>query len=192
MKLPTSFYTRRDVVNVARDLLGKYIYTDLPGGITGGYITETEAYAGITDKASHAFGNRRTPRTEVMYRKGGRAYVYLCYGIHSLFNIVTNVEDIPHAVLVRGINPTCGKDLMLKRSGKSLIDKAFANGPGKVCRILGIHWRHSGLDLSGDTIWLEDGGRKVREDKIQISPRIGIDYAEEDARLPYRFLLKKT
>jgi DNA-3-methyladenine glycosylase len=109
--LPSEFYIRTDVVQVARDLLGKVLYTSFNHEITAGIIIETEAYAGVTDKASHAYNNRRTARTEIMYRTGGTAYVYLCYGIHSLFNIVTSVEDNPHAVLIRGIEPLHGIEL---------------------------------------------------------------------------------
>lgn len=186
MRLERSFYTRPDVVQVARDLIGKYIFTHFESGITGGIIIETEAYEGVTDRASHAFGNRRTARTEVMYAKGGVAYVYLCYGIHSLFNIVTNQEGIPHAVLVRGILPDTGIDLMLKRTGKERMKPGAGSGPGKVSKLLGIHYSQSGLTLLGDRIWLEDRGHCL-EEKILTGTRIGVDYAGQDALLPYRF-----
>ena len=104
MKIPLSFYQSDDVVFLARSLLGKSLLTFLDGKLTGGIITETEAYAGINDKASHAYGGRKTKRTEVMYREGGVCYVYLCYGIHYLFNVVTGKKDVPHAVLIRGIS----------------------------------------------------------------------------------------
>ena len=186
MILPKPFYTRPDVVQVARDLIGKYLFTQFEVGITGGIITETEAYEGATDRASHAFGNRRTARTEVMFAEGGVAYVYLCYGIHSLFNIVTNVKDIPHAVLIRGIHPVEGLDIMLKRAGKDKIVRGFGSGPGKVSKLLGIHYSHSGLDLQGDKIWVEDRGLELAKQIIS-GVRIGVDYAGEDALLPYRF-----
>jgi len=192
--IPGSFYQRANVVVVAQELLGKMLFTQFDGSLTGGMITETEAYAGITDRASHAFGNRRTARTEVMYSRGGKAYVYLCYGVHSLFNIVTNEKDIPHAVLIRAIMPVVGLDTMLRRSGKKSADKALGTGPGKLSKILGIHFSHSGTDLtkkpSGKTeqgIWLEDEGRTILPEQIITSPRIGIEYAGNDALLPYRF-----
>jgi len=197
MELPLSFYRQTDVVNIARELLGKSLYTQIDGIITGGIITETEAYAGVTDKASHAYGNRFTERTQIMYREGGSAYVYLCYGIHSLFNIVTNHEGTPHAVLIRGIHPTVGLDKMLERRGLKHAGKDFCIGPGKVSKALGIHYSHTGILLSKTTamenemkIWIEDNERAVQDDEIIISPRIGVDYAEEDALLPYRFELK--
>jgi DNA-3-methyladenine glycosylase len=186
MKLNPSFYTRPDVVQVARDLIGKTLFTHFDGGITGGIIIETEAYEGVTDRASHAFGNRRTARTEVMYARGGVAYVYLCYGIHSLFNIVTNQEGIPHAVLIRGILPVTGIDLMLKRTGREKMEHGAGSGPGKVSKLLGIHYSHSGLTLFGNGIWLEDRGHNLDE-KIMTGTRIGVDYAGQDALLPYRF-----
>ena len=192
--LPLPFFLRPDVVQVARDLLGKKLVTRIDGELTSGIICETEAYAGVTDRASHAFGDRRTARTEVMYARGGTAYVYLCYGIHSLFNIVTNEAGIPHAVLIRGIIPLKGTEIMLRRSGKGKISKNFGTGPGKVAKILGIHYSHSGLDLvsppgnnDGPSIWIEDAGRLVQPAQITCGPRVGVDYAGEDALLPYRY-----
>ena len=192
--IPGSFYQRENVVVVAQELLGKMLFTQFEGAVTGGIIVETEAYAGITDRASHAFGNRRTARTEVMYAKGGTAYVYLCYGVHSLFNVVTNKKDVPHAVLIRAIKPVAGMDTMLRRSGKKSVDTDFGNGPGKISKILGIHFSHSGMDLTKKPsgiyeqgIWLEDEGRTVPPEKIVTGQRIGVDYAGKDALLPYRF-----
>ena len=190
--LPRSFYTRPGVVDIARELLGKVLYTSINGQVSAGIITETEAYAGITDKASHAYNNRRTARTEIMFHQGGTASVYRCYGIHSLCNIVTSVADEPHAVLIRGILPLRGVETMKLRSGKPKISESDGIGPGKVARLLGIVVRHSGLDMcdeavSGDRIWVQDEEVRVSEDEIVIGPRIGIDYAGEDALLPYRF-----
>lgn len=186
MKLHLSFYRRPDVVQIARELIGKYIFTQIDGGLTGGIIIETEAYEGVTDRASHAYGNRRTRRTEVMYAGGGVAYVYLCYGIHSLFNIVTNVEDIPHAILLRGIFPVEGTGLMKLRMSKSVITPATGIGPGNAARMLGIHYSHTGIDLTGNQIWLEDRGLDLSGDIIS-GTRIGVGYAGPDALLPYRF-----
>ncbi len=194
MLLPPAFYLRADVVQIARELLGKHLITHIGGAITSGIICETEAYAGITDRASHTYNDRRTGRTEVMYRKGGTAYVYLCYGMHSLFNVVTNQKDIPHAVLIRGIIPDEGKEIMLQRAGKSSISRDFGIGPGKVSKILGIHYSHTGLDLTlksknSPCIRIEDRGIRINPDQILTGTRIGVDYAGEDALLPYRFQL---
>ena len=161
MKIPLSFYIRDDVVEIAQELIGKYLFTMIDGKLTGGIISETEAYAGITDKASHAYGNRKTKRTEIMFRKGGIAYVYLCYGIHSLFNIVTNIENVPHAVLIRGIFPLYGSDVILRRTNKEKLITKITDGPGKVSKALGINYKHSGSSLLEDKIWLEDRGEKI-------------------------------
>lgn len=190
--LPREFYTRTDVVQVARELLGKVLYTSFNDEITAGIIIETEAYAGVIDKASHAYNNRRTTRTEIMYREGGCAYVYLCYGIHSLFNIVTSVLDDPHAVLIRGIEPLHGIDIMKNRKGKNKLSSKDINGPGNITKLLGIHVEHSGLTLCNNSnaemdIWLQDDGIQVLDSEVKSSPRIGIAYAAEDALLPYRF-----
>jgi DNA-3-methyladenine glycosylase len=181
------FYLREDVVCIAKELLGKIIFTCFEGITTGGIITETEAYAGVTDKASHAYGGRRTARTEIMYRDGGTAYVYLCYGVHSLFNVVTNISGIPHAILIRAIKPETGIEHMLKRTRKASLNRLSGNGPGKVSSLLGIHYSHSGMLLTGNEIWLEDRDHKKTCDII-ITKRVGIDYAKEDALLPYRFI----
>ncbi len=192
MLLPRSFYLRPDVVQIARDLLGKHLVTRMDGLITSGIICETEAYAGVTDKASHAYGGRRTARSEVMYARGGTAYVYLCYGMHSLFNVVTNDKDIPHAVLIRGIIPVEGVKTMLQRAGKQKVSKDFGIGPGKVAKILGIHYSNTGLDLTlkenaSASIWIEDRNVEICEADLLSAPRIGVDYAGADALLPYRF-----
>ena len=190
IKLKESFYLQDDVVMITRELLGKYLLTNIDGVLCVGIITETEAYAGTSDRASHAYGGKRSNRTEVMFHEGGIAYVYLCYGIHSLFNIVTNVENVPHAVLIRAIHPMSGIDEMLKRTKKSKTGSGLTNGPGKLSKALGIHHKPTGVSLSGNKIWLEDRGVKIDEKDILVTPRIGIDYAGDDALLPYRFLLK--
>ncbi len=194
MLLPPDFFSHPDVVAIARGLLGKKLVTRIDGVVTSGIICETEAYAGVTDRASHAFGGRRTARTEVMYGPCGTAYVYLCYGMHSLFNIVTGGTGIPHAVLIRAIIPQEGKEVMLLRSGKLKISGEFGTGPGKVSKILGIHYSHSGIllaDTPGEgrkpAIWVEDGRINVNAGMILAGPRIGVDYAGDDALLPYRF-----
>jgi DNA-3-methyladenine glycosylase len=187
MKLKREYYLQANVVKLAKDLIGKVLVTRQGKTITSGIITETEAYNGIADRASHSFGGRRTERTEVMYAEGGTSYVYLCYGIHYLFNVVTNVKDIPHAVLIRAIQPHHGKELIVRRRGVEKIDKKLCVGPGKVSQALAIDKKHNSLDLCGDKIWIEDVGIKVNPKEILIGPRIGVDYAGEDALLPYRF-----
>lgn len=189
MKLDDSFYIREDVVEISRELLGKVLVTRMGNKITSGIITETEAYNGIVDKASHAYNNRRTARTEIMYRRGGTAYVYLCYGIHSLFNVVTNEKNIPHAVLIRAIQPEKGLQTMLQRRGVKAAGKKTFSGPGSVSQALGIHFSHTGTNLFGNKIWIEDAGHKITSGQIKITPRIGVDYAGEDAFLPYRFFI---
>ena len=190
-KLSADFYFRDDVVLIAKELLGKVLYTKFDGVLCGGIITETEAYAGIRDKASHAYNGKRSDRTEIMYCKGGTAYVYLCYGVHSLFNVVTNKKDIPDAVLIRGISPITGVETMLDRAGKKAVDKDFGTGPGKVSKLLGIHYSHTGTDLCGKQIWLEDTGIHAINHEIYTGTRIGVDYAGEDALRPYRFIFTK-
>ena len=151
---------------------------------------EAEAYAGPEDRASHAYNGRRTSRTEIMFQEGGVAYVYLCYGIHHLFNIVTNVEGIPHAVLIRAIVPIDGIDLMLRRRDKKAVISKLTGGPGTVTQALGIHTTHSGTDLTGHQIWLEDRGIVVPDDQITAGPRVGVNYAGEYTTKPWRFRLK--
>lgn len=184
MKLDTAFYRERNALVAAHDLLGKALFTSIHGVRTAGIITETEAYMGEGDKASHASGGRRTRRNEVMYADGGVAYVYLCYGIHHLFNVVVLGKDQPHAVLIRAIHPLHGAEVMLDRRRSPTLT---TGGPGTLTQALGIRTDHNREDLTGGRIWLEDVGVKVPEKKIVIGPRVGVDYAGEDARLPYRF-----
>ncbi len=184
--LNPEFYCRADVVAIARDLLGKRLLTKIENKITGGIITETEAYAGPTDRASHAYNNRRTARTEVMFHQGGIAYVYLCYGIHHLLNVVTNTEGIPHAVLIRGIYPTDGIKTMLERRNKDKLNHKLTNGPGSVCQALGINMQQNGIPFDSDSLWIEEGVL-IASHHVETSTRIGIDYAGEDALLPWRF-----
>lgn len=187
MRLNLDFYQHRDVVQISRKLIGNHIFTRIDGDLTGGKIVETEAYSGPEDRASHAYNNRRTTRTEVMFHKGGICYVYLCYGIHYLLNIVTNREDIPHAVLIRAIEPLQGVSIMLERRKKSKVDKTLTNGPGSVAQALGVDHRLNGASLLSETIWIEKG---KTPSNIRSAPRIGVDYAEEDALLPWRFLVE--
>ena len=188
-KLPLSFYTRENVLQISRELLGKFLITRIDGVITSGMITEVEAYAGIIDRASHAYKARRTNRTEIMYATGGTAYVYLCYGIHHLFNVVTNKKNHPHAILIRGIEPLVGIDVMLHRRMKNELHYSLTRGPGALAQALGIKVMHSGENLLGKVIWIEDRGIKISPKKIAVSKRIGVEYAGTDAQLQYRFYI---
>lgn len=191
MKLSRDFYLRDDVVAISNELLGKVLCTQIDGDLTKMIITETEAYAGVNDRASHAFGNRRTKRTEPMFGEGGTAYVYLCYGLHYLFNVVTNTSDIPHAVLIRSGIPLSGTEIMLKRRNKAKVDKTLLGGPGSVAKALGITTEHSGLGLFDSPIWIEDQGMKIANDSVLVGPRVGVNYAADDALRPYRFRLSQ-
>ena len=191
-QLPKSFYADKNVVKLAKKLLGMRLCTVIDGKYTSGIITETEAYAGGTDKASHAYGGRLTERTKIMFDEPGTAYVYLCYGIHHLFNIVTNKKGIPHAILIRAIKPDEGVEFMMERRKKLKVDKTFSGGPGTVSQALGIQTKHSGKSLFEKEIWVEETGIKIPGKEIVASPRIGVDYAGEDAKLPYRFFVNAT
>ncbi|SCW47289.1 DNA-3-methyladenine glycosylase [Mucilaginibacter sp. NFR10] len=190
MKIPESYYLGNDVVSISKDLLGKYLFTCIDGVTTGGYIVETEAYNGGADKASHAFGNRLTPRTKTMFMQGGIAYVYLCYGIHEMFNIVTSSEGHPQAILIRAIQPTDGLEAMQARRNMPVLKPTITAGPGSVAKALGISRDINAFSLQSDTIWLEDRGLHFPDDQIKAGPRIGVAYAAEDALLPYRFYVK--
>jgi DNA-3-methyladenine glycosylase len=193
MKILTqAFYNREDVVEVAMELLGKVICTEFEGILTSARIVETEAYNGIIDKASHAYGGRNTRRTSIMFGYPGHAYVYLCYGIHHLFNIVTNRPGTPHAILIRAAEPMNGIELMLARTGKTKPDYALTRGPGNVSKALGIHSGYSGYSLLEPPVWIADDKTRIDPENIIATPRIGVDYAAEDALLPYRFLVRNN
>ncbi len=190
MKLPHSFYLSTDVVSVSKSLLGKYLFSCINGLISGGYIVETEAYNGVVDRASHAFGNRKTLRTQTMYEEGGIAYIYLCYGIHEMLNVVTSVEGQPHAILIRAIEPTIGVDIMQARREMATLKPNITAGPGSVAKALGITRQINGISLQSDMLWIEDRGLTFADDEIAAVPRIGVAYAGQDALLPYRFYVK--
>ncbi len=192
MKLTREFYREEDVVSVAKKLIGKVLFAKSGKTICAGIISETEAYNGIYDRASHAYGGRRTARTEIMYREGGYSYIYLCYGIHSLFNVVTGRKDVPQAVLIRAVLPLLGIAEMERRRKRKFPAKGFSSGPGSVCQALGLHYRQSGTSLSGNVIWLEDRGIAADERHLQITKRIGVEYAGKDAHLPYRFRMDEV
>jgi DNA-3-methyladenine glycosylase len=189
-RLPPDFYLRENVLDVARDLLGKVLCSAVDGRVTKAVIVETEAYAGVGDRASHAYGGRRTRRTEPMYAPGGLAYVYLCYGIHHLFNVVSGPRDVPHAVLVRAGVPFAGVELMRERRGSAQPAAQLTRGPGTLTQALGIRTVLTGTPLAGDLLWIEDHGLAPGADAILIGPRVGVDYAGEDAALPYRFRVR--
>lgn len=188
-KLPLSFYLRDDVVKIAKELLGKVLVTNFYGEYTSGRIVETEAYAGQIDRASHA-SKGRTERTEVMFGEGGRAYVYLCYGVHQMFNIVTSRVGEPHAILVRAVEPLDGQEIMLMRTGKRKMDPSVTSGPGRLGKAFGFHTSQCGLSLQGPELYIADDGFVLPEGKIGTSPRIGVDYAGEHAAWHYRFFIR--
>lgn len=192
--LTVRFYRRADVCDIARRLLGKYLVATLPhaSGVarTAGMIVETEAYAGPHDRASHAAGGRRTARTETMYASGGIAYVYLCYGIHALFNVVTHGAGSPHAVLVRALAPAEGRAVMRARRGPRCPDARLCAGPGALTAALGITTRLNGTPLDRPPVWIEDRGVRVAPETIGAAPRIGVEYAGEHAAWPWRFYIR--
>lgn len=188
--LPKSFYQSEDVVQLAKDLLGKRLFSFF-GSLTGGIIIETEAYAGVNDRASHAYGGRRTKRNEQMYGPGGNAYVYLCMGLYPLLNAVTAREGTPHAVLIRAIRPTHGIELMLARRKKEILTPTVCGGPGALTIALGVTCIHNGLPLDAPPLMICKEGEQDHSCTIDASPRVGVKYAGPDALLPYRFRLKE-
>ena len=191
-KVTKDFYLRDDVVQIAKDLLGKALFTRMNGKVTTGIVVETEAYSGRNDRACHANQHLRTGRTEVMFSEGGMAYVYLCYGIHHLFNVVTNIEGMADAILIRALEPLQGIDEMMQRRKMTSIEKRLTSGPGVLSEAMGIKTVHYGLSLVGDRIWFEDIRRTIPDEKIHASKRIGVDYAGEDALKPWRFYIKEN
>lgn len=190
-KLLKGFYDREDVVQIAKELLGKIVVTNVDGKITSGRIVETEAYIAHVDKASHSFGGRRTPKNEHMYSDAATSYVYICYGMHQMLNIVTNKKGIPDAVLIRAIDPIEGIDIMLKRTGKPRLDNTLTKGPGNVGKALGLTKINSGKDLlKGEISLYSDKASNIPEETIGKSKRIGVESAGADGLLPYRFYIK--
>lgn len=190
-KLGFDFYQRENVVQISKQLLGKVLCTQIGNApVTRGRIVETEAYSGRNDKACHANNGLRTNRTEVMYRAGGVAYVYLCYGIHHLFNVVTNVKNKADAVLIRGIEPIDGISTILQRRNAEQLAPSVAAGPGRLTQALGITTDLTGISLTGNRIWIEDRSKNIMPEEVDRSPRIGVDYAEEHAERPWRFFIR--
>lgn len=188
MKLEPSFYTRNNVVSVAKSLIGKLLVTNNKGLSTSGIIVETEAYS-WRERGCHAYGGKKTARNEVMFEQGGRAYVYLCYGVHNLFNVVTNQQGVADAVLIRAIEPVTGLENMYRRRGQVSLYQ-LTSGPGKLTRALGIDRTYNGKVLYDNDVWIEDIGMKINSKHIEAGKRIGIDYAGDDANLPWRFMMK--
>lgn len=189
-KLSIEFYDRTDVLQIARDLLGKIIVTKFDGLFTAARIVETEAYIGLTDRASHSYNGKRTARNEYMYAAAGTTYVYICYGMHHLFNVVTNKKGMPDAVLIRAAEPLTGIDIMLQRTGKVKLDNSLTKGPGNLGKALGIFKDHSGLNLLGKTIYLAADDYSLPQKEIGVSKRIGVEGAGAAANYPYRFYIK--
>lgn len=190
-KLPESFYDREDVVRIARELLGKIVVTMINGIKTSGRIVETEAYVALVDKASHSFAGRRTAKNEHMYCAPATSYIYICYGMHQMLNIVTNKEGIPDAILIRAVEPVEGIPVMLKRTGKAKADYTITKGPGNVGKALGLSKSHSGKNvLKGEIVLYSDAKSNIPDSMIGSSKRIGVESAGEDGLLPYRFYVR--
>ena len=191
-KLSKNFYRRKDVLQIARELIGKVLVTNINGVKASGMIVEVEAYAGVEDKASHAYNNKRTKRNEMMYAGAGVTYIYLCYGLHNMVNVVTNEEGVPHAILIRALEPMQGIESMLQRTGKQVADYSLTRGPGNVAKAMGISMAHNGFSLSSKEINICSSSFSLDENSIAQSPRIGIDYAGDCKLLPYRFFVKEN
>ncbi len=189
-KLSLAFYQRKDVVQIAKDLLGKIVVTNIGGKITSGRIVETEAYVANVDKASHAYNGKRTLRNEAMYAAAGAVYVYICYGMHNMLNIVTNDLNVPDAILIRALEPIKGIEIMLERTGKKMVDNTLTKGPGNVAKAMGISKNISGLIVGEKIINIYKDDFSFLQDEIGTSKRIGIDGAGTDAELPYRFFVR--
>jgi DNA-3-methyladenine glycosylase len=190
MRLPLTFYQQEDVVSVASQLLGKYVYSQIDGKITGGIIVETEAYRGPDDRGSHAYDDKKTARNQMMYQAGGLAYMYICYGIHDMLNIVTGAEGMSHALLIRALIPQTGLGEMRIRRNIFDEDKRLCQGPGALTKALGLIKLHNGYDLQGDVIWLKDRGLTYNENDIIASPRVGMNFDGPYKTIPWRFYVK--
>ncbi|MEJ7780430.1 MAG: DNA-3-methyladenine glycosylase [Daejeonella sp.] len=189
-KLPADFYQQNDVIAIARELLGKHVYSQVGGEITGGIIVETEAYRGPDDRGSHAYNNKRTPRNEIMYQAGGVAYMYICYGIHDMLNLVTGSEGMSHAVLIRAVEPQTGLNTMRERRNIFDQDRRLCQGPGALAKALGLTKLHNGYDLQGNVIWLEDRRVSYTDRKVIASARIGMNFDGPYKTMPWRFYVK--
>lgn len=193
--LPQAFYTSDDVVTIARSLLGKVVVTQKEQTRTSGMIVETEAYRSPDDRACHAFNDKVTPRTRTMFENGGRAYVYICYGVHRMLNVVTSSQGQAHAVLIRAVEPLEGQSTMALRRGQKMTTKETVNGPGKLCQALGISAEMDGclLYTGIDGIWIEDRKISVLPQQILAGPRVGLSkLTGPDAHRPWRFTIQNN
>ena len=189
-KLNEEFYTRSDVVELSKQLLGKHLCTNINNEYTEGKIVETEAYKAPKDRGSHAYGNKRTRRTEVFFNKGGIAYIYLIYGMYRLFNVITNLEGIPHAILIRAVEPIKGLEIMKRRRKINIVKRNLTAGPGLLSEAMGIEIKHNGTDLLGNTIWIEDRKEEIQAHKIIASSRVGMNFEGKYKTIPWRFRIK--
>ena len=188
MKLSKSFYLREDTLLIAKQLLGKFVFTKIDGILTGGMIVETEAYIGPLDAGSHAFNNRKTNKNATMFEAGGVAYLYICYGIHNMLNVVTGPVGSSHAILIRAIEPIIGIETMQQRRGDVPL-KRLAKGPGSLAKALGLNKSFDKESLTDNLIWIEDQGVIINEQNIKATGRVGLSCAEPYFSIPWRFYL---
>ena len=191
LKLKKSFYTRTDTLLIAKELLGKKLVSNFNGQLTSGIICETEAYCGKDDRGCHAYNGRFTPRTEIMYAEGGVVYVYLCYGVHYLFNVITHEKNDPHAVLIRAIEPVDGLDFILERRNLNSVNNGIGAGPGLVSQCLGFTTNDTGISLLENTIWIEDA-EPIANKNIISSARVGMNFDGPYKLIPWRFRIKNS
>jgi DNA-3-methyladenine glycosylase len=188
-KLSREFYNRTDTLQIAREILGKILVVQTETGARiSGKIVEVEVYLGESDKAAHSYRGRRTTRNEITYNIGSKVYVFFIYGMYWQLNFVTNLANNPHVLLIRAVEPLDGIEIMRERRGK-MKDQNLTSGPGKLCIAFGIDRSFNGEDLLGNKIWVETG-EEIPESEIETGKRIGIDYAEEFAEMPWRFWIK--
>lgn len=188
MVIPDTFYLREDTLTIAKELLGKFVYTNIDGILTGGMIVETEAYIGPEDRGSHAFEGRKTAKNATMYEAGGVAYMYICYGIHDMLNIVTGPKDSSHAILIRAIEPKVGIEMMQVRRGNVPL-KRLCKGPGSLAKALGLNKSHNQTSLASNLVWIADEGTIIKENEIVSSPRVGLSCPEPYFSINWRFTL---
>lgn len=188
MIIPESFYLREDTLTIAKELLGKFVFTQVDGIIAGGMIVETEAYLGVTDASCHSFNNRKSAKNATMYEQGGVAYMYICYGIHDMLNLVTGPAGESHVVLIRAIEPTIGIEHMMERRGNVPL-KRLTNGPGSLAKALGLNKSFDRESLTSKRLWLEDKGVIIEPSNIKETPRIGINCPEPFLSAPWRYLV---
>ena len=191
-RLSRRFYQSSDVTTLAKALLGKFLVTEINGFRCSGMIVEAEAYRGPDDRACHAYMHRRTPRTEVMFEPGGVAYIYICYGMHHMMNVVTGPKDSAHAILIRALEPTEGIKVMAQRRNLPESDLRLAKGPGALALAMGLTKEMNGAVLHSESspVWIEDRGIQLTQTQICCSPRIGVESAGEAAHWLWRYFIK--